>query len=590
MTRPRARLGAAARAALLVGLAVSFVAAVDLVRWVRPGLLADPEPSWAPERLLLGLAILTAAAAAGSLAAAGFRLWSAMPRASAPLDPIPFGKGALAALALASILGGTTLRFWALSRVPSSLWVDDLSLIAPALELKAAPGDFSDSIRATPEGVARPYGTVGVLYLEGYRAALKLFGTTVFGVRFPSAIAGAASLVTALLLGRSLLPQGGGALAALALAGMRWQLILSRWAWNMVVLAPLADLAALALVEARRRRSLVLAGIAGLCAGVGAHVYLSAWVVACALAIFALWPGARPEGARERIARAAAVAAGFALAAAPLFLLRQGREAPYFARAADHNVVLEIARSKSILPPVAAAADGLACPWFLSDPSARHDLPGRRRLGWLLGVPVAIALGRVLLRPRDELSGLLASHATAALAAVVAGGQADNPNGSRFGYLVGITAVAASAGVLWLVGLAPRPERRAAAIAAVGMLAIGGALGAREALSRWSAHRATFDGFHGQDTLVGRAAARWDRFGELSIALGVGDSPIAIGAVRRYGLDPDAAADPRPARVQGLRLRIVRPGAAPAAGERPVEIVRDGWGRQWAVVLARRGS
>jgi ABC-type nitrate/sulfonate/bicarbonate transport system permease component len=64
----------------------------------------------------------------------------------------------------------------------------------------------------------------------------------VFGVRFPSALAGAASLVTAALLGRALLPSGGGALAALILAGLRWHLILSRWAWVMIVLAPIVEI------------------------------------------------------------------------------------------------------------------------------------------------------------------------------------------------------------------------------------------------------------------------------------------------------------------------------------------------------------
>src|SRR5207244_11023360 len=108
------------------------------------------------------------------------------------------------AVAAGAIGLGTLARFVSLERLPPSLWIDDVSLISPALELRGAPSDFTNAIRPAPYGVPKVYGSVGVLYLELYRGALLLFGTTVFGVRFVSAAAGVASLVTALLLGRAL--------------------------------------------------------------------------------------------------------------------------------------------------------------------------------------------------------------------------------------------------------------------------------------------------------------------------------------------------------------------------------------------------
>ena len=250
-----------------MGVAAGLTAGVDLVRWIRPGVLADPEPGWAPIRLLLGLSAAAGAAAAGVLATALFYAWALTRAAARPLEPLPFHRATLAALTLSAILVGTALRFAALDRAPSWLWVDDVSLIRPALQLRGRGSDFADAIRATPYGVARPYGSVGVLYLEGFRGLLRLCGTTVFGVRLPSALAGAASLVTAALLGRALLPAGGGMLTALVLAGLRWHLILSRWAFNMILLAPLVDLATLALLWARRRRSPPLALAAGAVGG-----------------------------------------------------------------------------------------------------------------------------------------------------------------------------------------------------------------------------------------------------------------------------------------------------------------------------------
>jgi hypothetical protein len=591
MSAPRARLGAAARTALLLGLLVSAVVAVDCVRGIRPALLLDADPAWAAARLLLSLLVCACAVAAGVGAAGTFLLWSRIPAAAQPLRPLPLRRGSLAALAVGAILIGALLRFAALERVPEVLWVDDLSLIRPTLALRGGAADFANTTRDVPYGVPKPYGSVGVLYLEAYRASLRLWGTTVYGVRFPSALAGAASLVTGTLLARALLPPGGGALAALVLAGLRWHLILSRWAWNMIVLAPVVDVATLLLLAARRRRSRALAGAAGLVAGAGAHVYLSAWPAGVALALFALWPSESAETAAARIVRASMFAAGFALAAAPLFLLHEGRKTPYFARTADHNVFLEMARTRSVMPPIAAAADTFAAPWFLPDPTARHDLPERRRMTELLGLAVAIAFGRALLRPRDAIAGLLWAHAAAVLAAIVAGGQADHPNGSRFAYLSSVAAAAAAAGVLWLVGLVP-PERRMAsriaAIAAVGALAIGAARGARDALRVWPDHPETFRSFHGQDTLIGRAAARWGPLGMVALEPGVGHSPLAIEAVRVHRLDPDLPGGgiARPSR----QIRIAPPATAPDPAERVVERIRDPWGVEWARVLARRGG
>ena len=562
------------------------MAGVDLLRALRPALLVDPEPAWAAPRLLLGLAVAACAAAAAVLAAGIFALWARLPASRAPLQPLPLRRRALVLLAAGALCAGAALRFAALSRVPGPLWVDDSSLIPAALGLSGAPSDFADAIRPAPYGVARPYGSVGVLYLEAYRASLRRFGATVFGVRFPSALAGSLSIATGALLARALLPPGGGALTALALAGMRGHLILSRWSWNMIALVPIVDLATLALTAARRRRSPGLAAAGGAIAGVGAHVYLAAWPAAAGLGLFALWPGERPERPRERLGRAAVFALGFALVAAPIFLLHAGRTAPYFARASDHNVRLEIARTGSLLPPFAAAADTLSAPWLVADPIARHDLPGRSRLGLLLGIPVAIALGRSLLRPRDGLSALVLAHAAAVLAATIAGGQADHPNGARFAYLTTLAAVCAAAGLMWLASLAPERRRRAAALAAVGVLALSGAIGARDALVAWPSRPETFAGFHGQDTLVGRAAARWDRYGTVEVAPGLGHSPLTIGAVRRWRLDPDGS--PTPAAGRAFRIRIAPPSDGGEAGERRVETVADGWGREWAAVWARR--
>jgi hypothetical protein len=368
---------------------------------------------------------------------------------------------------------------------------------------------------------------------------------------------------------------------------MRWHLLLSRWGWNAIVLAPMADAAALLLLAARRRKSPLLTVLAGLLAGLCAHIYLAAWVVAAALLLLAAWP--REDGPAWRPAAATALlfAAGFAAAAAPIFFLREGREGAYFARPADHSVVAEMRYMHSPMPGFAAAADSLVAPWLKPDPYRHHDLPGRSRLGWILGPPVALALARALLRPREPFSAYLLTQGAAALAASVAGGHAGVPNGYRFGYLADVTAVAAAGGVLCTIALVPASARRTAAIAFVGLLSIQGALGARDVLSVWSERKETFDGFHGQDTVLARAALRWERYGPVVIAPGLAHSRLTTAAIIGYRLDPDLPTGAP--RVGGNRcFRIVGADAPLEPEERIVERARDAWGRSWGQVLGRR--
>jgi hypothetical protein len=585
---PPGRPGKAA--ALVVGSGVSFLVAVNLVRWIRPALLADPDPSWAIPRLMLWLGLASATVSTGGLAAGAFFLWARSWAARVAPGPLPLSRSSIAALAATALAAGLFLRAVWLSTLPIPFMEDEVNLIGPSLALSGTWRDFANSIRAIPFGVPDPHEVIGVLYLRFFRGVLQLFGPTITGLRFPSLAGGALSLLTGTLLGRALLPRGGSALTALVLAGLRWHLILSRNGWHLILVTAMADVATLFLLRSRASGRAAPAAAAGLLLGVAAHFHIAAWVPAIALLAFSVWPALRHEEPRARVRRLLACGAALLLAAAPLFLLREGRAAGYFGRTARHNVFLEMRYTKSLLPPFVVAADSLVAPWFLPEAEGWIDLPGRSRLGWVIGVPVALAFSRSLVFPREELSALLLLHASAALAAAVIAGQAGHPHGFRFGYLTTITAVAAAAGILKIIHLARPRFRRAATFAAIGLVAWSGAAGARDALLRWPGERSTFDGYHGEDTLIGRAAARWERYGTVTIDPALGRSDMTIDTVRRYRLDPDRQPSPAPAALPrgGRRFHVGRPTSAPAYGERPVERIRDGWGREWAVVFGRR--
>jgi len=562
-----------------------FVTAVTFADAIGPALLTDPDPRWTWPRFVLGLATAAVGAGAAAIAVGTIVLLRGRPAMADPPPALELSRTALGLLAAISLLLGAAIRLRALEQIPFSLFHDELLLLPATLELTGGAGDFRDSIRTVLDDAGRSSGSVGVLYLEAFRAMIAVFGTTVLGVRMLSAAGGLLSLATGTLLGAAFLPAGGATLAAAILAGLRWHLILSRWGWNMIVFVPIADVATLLALKARRRESVGAATGAGLLAGAGAHVYLSAWIVGPALALFAAWP--RP-GSRARPAAALALVLGFAVAAAPLFLLREGRRASYLVRASNHNVFVEMRLTRSVLPLAHAGRDALVAPWFLPDPIPRNDLPGMPRLPILVAAGLAIACLRAAVAPRDDLPALLLAQALFAFLVCLAWGEALMANGSRFGYLTTVASVAAAAGLLTLIGAAPASWRRPAALLAFGALGVSGARAIGE-LERWDASHDAYVHFVGQHTTVGRAAARWEAYGPVKLEVSRLYAPLTIDVIRSHRIFPraDVPRDAPPGPRGPRRFRVSEPETTPRPGERVVERVRDPWGRDWAVVLGR---
>jgi hypothetical protein len=566
---------------------VGFVLLVNAVRIFRPASLFGPNLSWLVVWLGMWAATLGAAAAGAAVAYRVFAWFEGTGAARDPLEPLPFRRATLVALTLGAFAAGTILRFADLAGRPPSSLLDDLTLIGPTLELEGSLRDFLRPLRAAPYGLGRPFASVGVLYLEFSRWSLGLWGTTLAGIRFPAALAGSLSILTGALLGRTLLPRGGGMLVALVLAGLRWHLIVSRWSWAVaIVVVPLADAATFLLAHARRRRSLPLAAAAGLVCGLGAHAYLVAWVIGVALVLWGSLPAGDDEPVRPRLLRAAVFAGAFALAAAPLFLPGSRGDPPYFARTGNHNVLSEIRYQKSVLPLFGATADALAAPWFVPDPAPWTDLPGRSRLGLILGVCFAAGFGRAFLKPRDELSGLLLAHALAAGVSAVAQGESGHPNGYRYVYLTAPAALGIASGLLAIVGGAAARARRITALAGVGAVAIAGTLGARDACLVWPRARATFTHFCGCGTLLGEAAHRWSLRGPTEVDAGPATSLRIATIVQRYALTrhPEPLPGGLPLAPSTFRVSPASPRTL-GRGERVVERVVTPWGEPCGIVV-----
>jgi hypothetical protein len=172
------------------------------------------------------------------------------------------------------------------------------------------------------------------------------------------------------------------------------------------------------------------------------------------------------------------------------------------------------------------------------------------------------------------------------------------PNGYRVAYLTTVTAVASSAGALALLSFLSERARRAGALAIVGLLAISGALAARDMFLRWGPMLEAWEGYQGRDNLVAKTVLRWQHYGPVSVDSGLSGilankTTLWVDLLVRYRLDAGAAASSSPPAFAGdgarRSFRLVPLTQTPRAGERVVEIVRDGRGAKWALVLGARG-
>jgi len=289
------------------------------VRPQMPG--SDPLEIGRPDRfwLLLSLSCMWAAQAlivlgfgtAGVmfLGAGAAAVW--MTRRAPEPEPVAVRTILLGAVAFFAV--ALVLRAWKLDRIPP-LWWDE------AVEAYDA-ASLTDGMTLEPlEGISYHRSP---LWLAVLVAGAKLFGLSLTGFRFLSALAGSALVALVYAAGARLFGNGAGALAAAWLAFHPWPVNLSR----MLMANILVPLAGVAIVLTAGVASLPLiwrAVIAGGLAGISLYGYAAALQlpVVAALAIWLLAPRGESKGRRLACVAASLTTAGAVFA--PVNLLMPG--------------------------------------------------------------------------------------------------------------------------------------------------------------------------------------------------------------------------------------------------------------------------
>ncbi len=235
------------------------------------------------------------------------------------------GAWSHAALLLAIAAAALALRIWRLEELPRLLSGDEAAF---GLEVRRhlagqmpSPFDFGWFSHPTASFI---YQSIGV----------RLFGESVWALRWPSALAGAAGVLAAGWMATLAAGRRAGWLTAVLVATFHLHIHFSRIALNNI-LDPLlgAAMVALLLTGARRGRPGLMA-LAGGAAGLGFYGYQGARLLAAILALTLLvWFCMARRRRRHRLAIGAAAAlGGFILVAAPMLQLALRRPDDFMAR------------------------------------------------------------------------------------------------------------------------------------------------------------------------------------------------------------------------------------------------------------------
>ncbi|MCL6430053.1 MAG: glycosyltransferase family 39 protein [Anaerolineae bacterium] len=188
---------------------------------------------------------------------------------------------------IAVLLAATLLRCWALAPMERMLSYDEAYNGADALSLLQAP-------RVTPFLPTNQGRESGWVYL--LTPFVAAFGPRPFGLRLAAAMTGILTVAACYALGRELFGRRGAVWPATALAVLYWHVHTSDLALRVNLMLLVGTLAAATLLRAERTDRLSSWLAAGLCTGLLAYTYFSAYAwLAYTLLLLGWWSVRRPK-------------------------------------------------------------------------------------------------------------------------------------------------------------------------------------------------------------------------------------------------------------------------------------------------------
>ena len=193
------------------------------------------------------------------------------------------GKWILSALILI-LLFSAVLRIYKIQTIPPGLWVDEIYTASNALELKITyltkdvGFPWENPFHMTPL-VGEGWVETSNLYLYYFRSFWILFGMSYVGIKMASVVPGILAVGLLCLLVKRLWGVRAGLAAAFFLAVSSWQITLSRWGWDEVLLTALQIPVFVFLWRGIRTRRVFDFALSGVFLGLCLYTYIASRII-----------------------------------------------------------------------------------------------------------------------------------------------------------------------------------------------------------------------------------------------------------------------------------------------------------------------
>ncbi|HVR28067.1 MAG TPA: discoidin domain-containing protein [Thermoanaerobaculia bacterium] len=321
-------------------------------------------------------------------------------------------------------------RLHRLDEQPAGLWIDELRNASHAIALAA--GDRFDPFGATPL-VYADWVKTSNLYLYFTWCVLWLGGVTKLAVKLVSIVPGVAAVPWTYLHGRRFLPWPAAAVAAGGLALSLWQVTLSRWGWDEVLVTALVVVGFAWLWDALTHRDRFSFALSGGVLGLALYGYIAARL-AIAAALFAIVADAALRRDRRWARSLAWFGFGGCLVALPLALYWLSDPGSFMVRVNELSILDQVLDGdfEVLIQSVRAH---LLMFHVRGDANARHNLPGEPMLDPWIGALFLVGLLASIARIRRPESLLLLPWIAFGLLGGILSGLQEAPQGYRTGII-----------------------------------------------------------------------------------------------------------------------------------------------------------
>ena len=300
-------------------------------------------------------------------------------------------------LALFILLIAVFMRLYRLGAIPPGLWVDEIYTASNAMELNAG-GYWKNPLRMTPL-VGEGWVETSNLYLYFVRGVWLIFGRNYLGVKMASVLPGISAVWLIFLLGRKLWGDRAALAASFFLAVSSWQVTLSRWGWDEVLLTALQLPAYLYLWRGIQKRKIFYFALGGIFSGLCLYTYASSRLIALLVFFFLIMECVFNRGFFRRTRKGLmAFLLLFLLTSLPLTIYFTEHKSAFTSRISEVSIMNEVRAQGSLAPLWRNIILHLGMFHVTSDPNIRHHIAGAALLDKVSGLFLLLGLIMTLSR------------------------------------------------------------------------------------------------------------------------------------------------------------------------------------------------